>query len=169
MSENDNETRTKYEPRFDRDVKRGIKGEEYAHKIINDLAFRRTKVEVKCDAHTFSPRAERRVRRGHGGLRYFVEYKCMGEDGVWRPSGICHPKLEAEHWTTVFGRSGGEMTVEIEWMKRAYALAKSNPKNDDKPGGSPERPTRGVYVYDSHLLFTRDKSLDDHWEQEDDD
>lgn len=85
---------------------------------------------------------------------FYVEYKCRGRDGVWRPSGISVTKADLMMFT--FGSLPGGLVVETEWLKRAVKLAwKNKLKRRECSQGS--NPTKAVVVSLSDLWVTRDR------------
>jgi hypothetical protein len=138
---------------FDIDLKRGAQAELLVTDICRMLADGKGTIEVKRDA--WYPMTG----------RYYVERECRGHDGVWRPSGI--QVTRATFWGFVYGGHPAMMIVLTDWLKRAVLLAidpllGGHTKNNEATCDYGKNPTRGVYVYERHILKARDLSLDEH-------
>lgn len=129
----------KYDPslsHFDLDLARGRTGELFVDDICQMLGNRSIEIEVKNDDKFEEYR------------RLYVEHECRGRDGVWRSSGLNVTK--AKVWAFVVNNRSGVLIFETDWLRRAVALARKDPRNikECKYG---ENPTRGVVVYLAHL------------------
>jgi hypothetical protein len=126
------------EPDFDIDREIGAQGELWVGSVR--AALQANRVEVK------GPKPFLREQS------FYVEYKCRGRDGKWRPSGISTTKSELMLFT--FGSLPGGLVIDREWLKRAVKHAHKNPlKRVACTRGS--NPTFGVTVSLSDLWMTR--------------
>jgi hypothetical protein len=84
---------------------------------------------------------------------FYVEYRCRGRDGVWRPSGVSTTKADLQFFK--FGGLPGGLMVETAWLKRAVKSAYRRPSaRRECARGS--NPTRGVLVSLADLWATRE-------------
>lgn len=140
-----------YDPKlshFDIDMARGAQGELLVLDICKMLAAGNGNIEVKRDAWFVHSQ------------RFYVERECQGRDGVWRKSGIDVTK--AKLWAFVMGAHPGIAIFETAWLRRAMELAAKDERNRKAECAYGKNPTRGIYVYISHLIKTREPSLDEH-------
>lgn len=144
----------KYDPalsHFDLDLARGQQGEMFVQDVAKMLADGSGRIEVKRDS--WYPLRD----------RFYVEKECLHADGVWHASGIMVTR--AILWAFVWGAHGAMTVIPTDWLRRAEALARLNPRNITPVManyGKTPKPTRGTYVYERHLLGTRDTALDEH-------
>ena len=76
----------------------------------------------------FSGSAKIEVKAPEPFLReqtFYVEYKCRGRDGIWRPSGISTTKADLQFFK--FGSLPGGLVVATEWLRRACKIAHRKP------------------------------------------
>lgn len=132
---------------FDIDMRRGSQAELFVSDICQMLAGGNGSIEVKRDA--WYPVSG----------RFYIECECMGRDGIWRPSGIAVTK--ATFWGLVWGGHPSMTILATDWLKRALDEARKNKRNLASCDYG-ENPTRGVFVYETHLRKTRDVKLDEH-------
>lgn len=134
-----------HNPNFDFCLKRGQIGEAFAEMAMGD--------SVKCETKTDSWYVH--------SERFYIEYECQGRDGKWRPSGIDHPQAEAQIWNLKWGKHPAVLSIETEWLRRAFLLAKSDPDNHGSHTSKWDA-SKGIFVYLWHILQTRDRTLDEH-------
>jgi len=136
-----------YEPRWDipalpSQFRRGSWGEQFVmnmrEKILNGS------IEVKTDAHYIRTQ------------RWYVEYRQLCSDGLWRPSGIY--LTEAESWAFVAENHDIIFCVGTAHLKRAFRLAGKDKKNWKECKGS-DHPTKGIVVDHNHFFLTADKAV----------
>lgn len=84
---------------------------------------------------------------------FYVEYKCRGRDGIWRPSGISTTKADLCFFK--FGSLPGGLLVETAWLKRAVKLAYQKPAAR-KACLRGSNPTLGVLVTIADLWLSRE-------------
>lgn len=125
-----------YEPNFDIDAAVGRQGELLFTRISE--AIKEASAEVKTDKMSMRTK------------RVYLEYECMGRDGMWRPSGI--QTTSSELWVYALGDSPSIAVVLPTWMirdvgRRAYreGLAKECVIGSN--------PTKGVVIPLDRLLL----------------
>jgi hypothetical protein len=128
------------QPDFDLDRAIGAQGELWVSDVIKALT-QVGRSEVKTDRPF--------LRNQH----FYVEYKCRGRDGIWRPSGISESK--ADLFVFKFGMLAGALVIGREWLKRAVKVAYQKPSARKRcMRGS--NPTLGVVVSLADLWLARD-------------
>jgi hypothetical protein len=83
----------------------------------------------------------------------YVEYKCRGRDGVWRPSGISVTRAALQFFK--FGSLPGGLVVETDWLKRACKIAYQKPAAR-KQCSRGSNPTLAVVVGLADLWLARE-------------
>lgn len=133
---------------FDIDLASGKTGEMFVDDICKMLGQRSGSIEVKTD-HRFLDTN-----------RFFIETEYYSrKHKKYVPSGIQVTK--AKLWALVWGRDKPHkmmlpavLIVETEWIRKAVALARTNPRNVvEHPFG--DNPSRGVCIYINHLVQTK--------------
>ena len=128
------------QPDFDLDRERGAQAELWVSDLRRALA-ESARIEVKAPQPFLRQQS------------FYVEYKCRGRDGVWRPSGISTTKADLHFFK--FGALPGGLLIETLWLKRAVKLAYGKPsaRKECLRGANP---TRGVLVSIADLWATRE-------------
>src|SRR4029077_16473736 len=96
------------QPDFDIDRAKGAQAELWVMDLRKAFA-EKARIEVKA------PEPFLREKK------FYVEYKCRGRDGIWRPSGLSTTKAALQFFK--FGSLPGGLIVETEWLKRACKIA----------------------------------------------
>lgn len=130
----------KAEPRFDLDLKYGVKGEIHVERLLKSIVDGNGQVEVKT----------KRVMDEW----FYVETHCdKGRRGYYRPSGIS--VTTADTWFVKIGDSGMTVSAPTDLIRQMLDY----PSTKDKEENHGDCPTKGKLINLAVLLFRYQRRL----------